>query len=170
MRLFTLVVVLILSLPTVALSGQIPEGMEGAFRPHPEADKAISELRSPFCPTMLGVCPAAQSVALRDSIQALAYEGWTSDELVEWMLGNYGEVYRAFPQRSGWGMWAWLLPPLGLLFGVGAVVLVLRRSGAGRKDGEEEEGSAEVPALTGEEEDRLRTAIRDLEMSEDPSF
>jgi cytochrome c-type biogenesis protein CcmH/NrfF len=152
------------------LVGQIPEGMEGeAFRPHPEATEAISQLYSPYCPGfMLEVCTATQSAALRDSIQALAYEGWTSEELVEWMLANHGEQYRAIPRRTGWGLWAWLLPPLGLLAGAAVVVLALRRFGPIRREAALSPGRD--AQISREEEERLRSAIREIELTEDPSF
>ena len=110
------------------LSAQIPDGVEGAFQPHKEAEKAISGLLSPYCPgLMLEVCPSATAAALRDSIQALALQGRTSKELVAWMLGNHGEKYRAIPERSGAALWAWLMPPLAILFGLLSVILVVRR-------------------------------------------
>ncbi|MEX1256620.1 MAG: cytochrome c-type biogenesis protein CcmH [Gemmatimonadota bacterium] len=172
MRAFLLaVLVLVLSGPAF-LAGQIPEGMEGeAFRPHPEATEAISRLYSPFCPGfMLEVCTAAQSVALRDSIQALAYQGWTSEELVEWMLANHGERYRAVPQGSGWGLWAWLLPPIGLVVGAVVVVTALRRFGPPRRDGGPASSSGHAARISQDEEERLRSAIREIELNEDPSF
>lgn len=160
---------------TVALRAQIPEGMdEGAFTPHPEAQKAISQLYSPFCHGfMLDVCPVAGP--LRDSIEALAYQGWTSEQLVDWVLANYGEEYRAVPQASGWGIWAWVLPPVALLLGVGMVVIALRRFRPGERSSQApsrgEGDSPEVEAvISPEEEARLRAAIREIELSEDPSF
>ncbi len=170
-------IVLLLSLLLLAdgLHGQIPEGMEGsAFRPHPEAERAISQLYSPFCPGfMLEVCTAQASIALRDSIQYLAYQGMNSDQLVAWMLSNHGEQYRAVPLRSGSGLWAWLLPPLALGAGVFVVVLALQRLVRGRREDEATE-SAEPAlagrAVSGEDEERLRNAIREIELSEDPSF
>jgi cytochrome c-type biogenesis protein CcmH/NrfF len=170
MRHFRVAALLVL-LVGPAVAAQIPEGMEGeAFRPHPEATEAISRLYSPFCPGfMLEVCTAPQSAALRDSIQAFAYQGWSSEELVEWMVGNYGEQYRAMPQRTGWGLWAWLLPPLGLLGGAALVIVALRRFGPAR-----ESGRPVVPTsrdrISHEQEERLRAAIREIELSEDPSF
>jgi cytochrome c-type biogenesis protein CcmH/NrfF len=164
--------VLFLLLPA-GLSGQIPEGMEDtAFRPHAEAERAISQIYSPFCPGfMLEVCPVAESVALRDSIQYLAYQGWSSAELVDWVIGNYGEHYRAVPPTFGWGLWAWLLPPMALIFGAIVVTVALRKFrpselAASRLS------LGEVPEreVSGEEEERLRHAIREIELSEDPSF
>jgi cytochrome c-type biogenesis protein CcmH/NrfF len=166
--------VLLLLTLTAALRAQIPEGMEedGAFRPHPEAEKAISQLYSPFCHGfMLEVCPVAGP--LRDSIEALAYQGWTSDQLVDWVLTNYGEQYRAIPETKGWGIWAWVLPPAALLAGIAMVVLALRRfkprTGAGASEAGGKPSSGEG-AISEEEEQRLRAAIRDMELSEDPSF
>jgi len=170
---------LFLAVLTGGLSGQIPEGVEegDAFRPHPEAQRAIGSLYSPFCPGfMLEVCTARESIALRDSIQYLAYQGWSSSELVEWMLGNYGDQYRAVPLGTGAGLWAWLLPPLGLVGGIVVVTLVLRRLAPSRRPEEAgpeglERGHPEVAReVTRDEEDRLRMAIREIELSEDPSF
>ncbi len=155
------------------LGAQIPEGVEGTFRPHPEADKAISRLLSPFCPGfMLSQCPAAESLALRDSIQALALAGWNADALEAWMLGNHGQEYRAVPQRSGAGLLAWFLPPLALLVGAGLVGVVLRRLRPGGASEPEAVPAAAGPAdpLDADTEERLREAIRDLEFSEDPVY
>ena len=155
------------------LAAQIPEGMEGAFQPHPEAEEAISQLYSPFCPGfMLENCAA--SVALRDSMQVLAYDGWSSEQIVDWMLSNYGEQYLAVPEARGWGLWAWVLPPAALLAGLGMVFVALRRfkpvpvERPGPKSGTK--GGAEARAISAAEEERLRSAIREIEISEDPSF
>jgi cytochrome c-type biogenesis protein CcmH/NrfF len=160
------------------ISAQIPEGVEGTFSPHPEAEKAIGRLLSPFCKGfMLEQCPAQQSLDLRDSIQALALQGWNADALEAWMLANHGEEYRAVPQRSGSGLVAWLLPPLALLLGVVTVGAALRRLRGGRAS--EAAGAAvggpdpppePVPERDPETDARLREAIRDLEFSEDPVY
>lgn len=152
---------------------QIPEGVEGTYEPHPEAQKAISQLYSPYCPgLMLEQCPAEPSRILRDSIHALAVQGWTANELVGWMLGNHGEEYRAVPQRSGSGLWAWVLPPGALLAGFGLVVFVVRRLRRPEGDVEGTDGSSAAGAgdPSPEDEERLRAALRELELSEDPSF
>ncbi len=154
-----------------ALEAQIPEGVEGTYEPHPEATKAISQLLSPFCPgLMLEVCPAQESLALRDSIHALAAEGWNSGELVGWMLSRHGEEYRAVPQRSGWGAWAWIIPPAALLMGFGGVLLVLRALRGPEEESEETTADPMAGLPSPEEEERLREAIRELELAEDPSF
>ncbi len=114
---------------------------------------------------MLQVCSSGSGAALRDSIQAMAREGWTTDELVEWVLANHGEEYLAYPDASGTGLWAWIVPPAALLLGVLVVVSTLRymRKGAPPV----ETANAE---LSQEEEDRLREAMRDMDSAEEPVF
>jgi cytochrome c-type biogenesis protein CcmH/NrfF len=160
---------LLLCFASAAAIAQIPEGVEGTYEPHPEARKAISQLYSPYCPgLMLEQCPAEPSRILRDSIHALAVQGWTANELVGWMLANHGEEYRAVPQRSGSGLWAWILPPGALLAGFGLVLFVVRRMRRPEVDEEGIDGGAGDPSP--EDEERLRAALRELELSEDPSF
>jgi cytochrome c-type biogenesis protein CcmH/NrfF len=71
---------------------------------------------------MLETCTSSQAAALRDSIYDLAEQGMPSDEIVEWMIGNHGEEWRAVPMRSGAGLWAWIVPPLVLLAGLVVIV------------------------------------------------
>ena len=93
---------------------------------------------------------------------------------MDWMLSVYGSEYRAVPQRSGWGIWAWILPVWALLAGLALVIWSLRRFGPpSREEREAPGGEAEQPTerpLSPEEEERLREAIREVELSEDPSY
>ena len=130
--------------------------------PHPEAEEAISRLRSPFCPgLMLEVCPSGEARALRDSIRMGAEAGLDADSLVEWMIASHGEEYRAFPKGGGVGLLAWAAPPVVLLLGLGVVVVALRRMlGPGLARGAAEE-------LTEEERDWLDAALARLEETEE---
>jgi len=133
-------------------------GREG--EPHPEAVEAIGRLKSPFCPgLMLEVCPSPQAAELRDTIENLARSGVASDSIVEWTLATYGEEWRAVPKTEGTGLYAWIIPPLALVLGVGAVVVALRHL-RGEDDGRGPEEEAE---LSDEEERRLARAMEELE-------
>lgn len=163
--------ILLLGVIAAPAAGQIPGGVEGTYEPHPEAEKAISQLLSPFCPGfMLEVCTAEESRVLRDSIHALALEGWSANELTGWMLARYGEEYRAMPRRSGSAVWAWILPPGALLLGLGIVVTVLRRVRRRDELPPASEASPDSAPVSPDEEARLRDALRELELSEDPSY
>ena len=125
-----------------------------------EADEAISQIRSPYCPGfMLEVCPSPQAQALRDSIYDLAAQGASSEEIVEWMIGNHGEEWRGLPRRSGAGLLAWIIPPLALLLGAGAIIGWYQATR--RKEGESAE--PEPPAMSDEERQKLSLALREWE-------
>lgn len=106
--------------PSVA---QTPGNQTG----HAEAEAAIAQLRSPYCPgRMLENCTSLQAGVLRDSIYDLAAEGWSTNELVEWMLTRHGEEYRGVPLRQGAGLWAWIIPPAAVLAAIGLLIAWLR--------------------------------------------
>ena len=114
---------------------------------------------------MLQVCSSYSGAALRDSMQAMAREGSTTDELVAWVLANHGEEYLAYPAASGTGLIAWLVPPAAILLGILVVVAALRYMR--RNAPPEETVNAD---LSEEEEDRLREALRDMDSAEEPVF
>jgi cytochrome c-type biogenesis protein CcmH len=114
---------------------------------------------------MLEVCSSYTGALLRDSIQAMAREGWTTDELVDWVLANHGEEYLAYPSLSGTGLLAWLVPPAAIILGMLVVVAALRYMR--RAAPPEETVSTE---LSSEEEDRLREALQEMDSAEEPVF
>ncbi len=140
--------------------------LRGPLEPHPAAVEAISRIKSPYCPgQMLAVCSSYTGAVLRDSMQAMAREVSTTDELVDWVLANHGEEYLAYPEVSGTGLFAWLVPPGVILLGILAVVAALRymRRGAPPED------TATIELST-EEEDRLREAMKEMDSAEEPVF
>jgi cytochrome c-type biogenesis protein CcmH/NrfF len=148
------------------LIGQEARIPDEPIQAHPEGDAAIDRLKSPFCPgLMLEVCPSPQAKLLRDTIQAMAQEGASADSLVNWMLANYGEEYRAVPRAQGSGLFAWIIPPLALLGGLFLVVVVLRQF---RKRREQEETPLEP--LSDEDEDVLKQALDELKAAEEVPF
>ena len=143
-----------------------PEGA-GPYERPPAAVEAIRKLRSPYCPGfMLEVCSSSQGAALRDSIEQLADMGWSADSIVEWMIGNHGEQYRALPPREGTGLLAWLMPPAAILAGasvLGFAFLRMRRRHA-------EAGPLAIEETSPEDEERLAQALRELEKEEEAPF
>ena len=114
---------------------------------------------------MLQVCSSDSGAALRDSIQAMAREGSTTDELIDWVLANHGEEYLAYPEVSGTGLLAWLVPPAAILLGILVVVGTLRHMR--RSAPPVQTANTE---FSDEEEDRLREALRDMDSAEEPVF
>ena len=142
------------------------DDLQGPLEPHPAANEAIARLKSPYCPgQMLEVCSSYTGALLRDSIQSMAREGWTTDELVDWVLANHGEEYLAYPDASGTGLLAWLVPPAAILVGILVVVAALRYM----RRGAPPEEIADIE-LSAEEEERLREAMREMDSAEEPAF
>ena len=147
------------------LAAQKPPGTGEAISVHPEAREAIDGLKSPYCPgMMLEVCPSPGGAMLRDSIQARAERGAEAEEIIEGVLAEYGEEWRAEPLASGTGLWAWIIPPAAIVAGLGLVGLLL----AQRKRSPGEEG--EEVAVGREDEARLRQALKELDEEEEPVF
>jgi cytochrome c-type biogenesis protein CcmH/NrfF len=168
----TLVIVLLMlatagSQLSAQAANQLPPAEDGPMKVHPEAQSAIDQLKSPYCPgLMLEVCPSPGGAALRDSLQNLAVEGWSADEIVEWVIGNHGEQWRALPRRSGASLvLAWIVPPVGVLVGFLLVIVALRRMRAGQGP-----RPAVTGEVSGEEEARLRAAMRELDAEEEATF
>lgn len=153
-------------LPAVSAGAQQTPRLDEPVQPHPEGEAAIERLRSPYCPgLMLEVCPSPQAKLLRDSLQMLAWEGASSDSLVEWMLGNHGEEYRAVPQVAGSGLWAWIMPPLALLGGLIIVAMALHHF-----RNREEESAGPETEMSSEDESALEAAMDELKASEEVAF
>ena len=131
----------------------LPEAQEA------EADRAIGHIKSPWCPgLMLEVCPSPQAEAFRDSIRSVAAQGVPSDSIVEMMLAQIGEEWRAYPKASGQGLLAWVVPPAMLLLGLIFVSVVLRRM--------RERNPEDLPELTEEQERQVEDVLGRLEQAE----
>lgn len=132
---------------------------------HPEAKTAIDRIKSPYCPgMMLEVCTSSGGAMLRDSIQRMAERGLSADSMVEVIIADYGEEWRALPKRSGAGLLAWIIPP-GILaagFGLVGIVLASRRR--------EKVVAGDFPEPTAEDDDRIRAALRQMDEEEEPVF
>lgn len=168
-HLFSLLLLLLTQGCEAAVRAGAPPGEPAQEAPtsslHPEARRAISELRSPYCPgLMLEVCPSPDAEILRDSIDDLARSGIGADSIVSWVIAEHGEEWRAVPRREGWGWWAWLMPPAALALGlVGIAVVLHRRRRAGVR-------AAPSGPLRKEDEEKLRRAMDDLDASEHPDW
>ena len=165
-RKFSRIALFLLFVPVGGITAQEAPGLDEPVQTHPEGDAAIDRLKSPFCPgMMLEVCPSPQAKLLRDSLQVMAHGGATSDSLVSWMLGTYGEEYRAVPQARGSGLWAWLMPPLALLSGLLMVVVALKHFRS-RQPAE----AVGVGPLSEEDESVLAAALQEMKAAEEVPF
>jgi len=156
----------LLLVPVGGVTAQEAPRLDEPVQAHPEGDAAIDRLKSPFCPgMMLEVCPSPQAKLLRDTLQVMAHDGATTDSLVSWMLGAYGEEYRAVPQARGSGLWAWLMPPFALLSGLLMVVVALRHFRSRQTS-----DTVGTDPLSEEDESVLAAALEELKAAEEVPF
>jgi cytochrome c-type biogenesis protein CcmH/NrfF len=144
---------------------ELPRGDGEPYRAHPEAVEAVNKLKSPYCPTMLEVCPSPAGAALRDSIADLAEQGWESDRIVEWVIDRHGEEYRAVPPRTAGGFVAWWMPAFGAVMLLLGTIAVLQRM---RSDPEAR--PARVHHVSEDDHARLREAMREIDAEEEATF
>ncbi len=82
------------------------------------------------CVAILNQCPH-QGCGTHDEIQAaiktLIAEGKSEPEILDALAARYGKKILAAPSTTGFDLTAWILPGLGLIFGLLAVIFVVRR-------------------------------------------
>lgn len=87
-----------------------------------------NELMSPFCPgRTLADCTSPQAANLRMWITVQAAAGRTRSDVEEELLERYGDVLRAAPLPTGFGIAAYAFPLIAFLAGGVLVVVFLRR-------------------------------------------
>lgn len=76
------------------------------------------EVMSPYCPgRALADCPTQQAEDLRDKMLEQVKAGKQPKEVIEEVIKTLGEDYRAKPKSEGFGIFAWAVPGMFLLFG-----------------------------------------------------
>jgi cytochrome c-type biogenesis protein CcmH/NrfF len=148
--------------PPTATAPEQPTPRRGPTVRHPEAAEAISRVKSPYCPgLMLEVCPSGGGIALRDTIEGLAEDGWSADSIVNWLLANHGDTLLALPPAQGKGLVAWIVPPIAVVAGLSLVVVALRRM-------RREQPTVELgDDLTPDQKRELESAMKELEEEEE---
>ena len=157
MRILVAALLLVLAAPAQAqVQPQLPPEVEAVVH------ETLVSLRSPVTPShTLDMCPAAEAIALRDTVRMAALQGQSADQIVEGVVARYGERMRTLPRRDGFGLWAWLAPPLVLLLGAFAVFFAIRRMRGRAVAAPEPAGG-----ISDEERARLDAALRAFERGE----
>ena len=89
---------------------------------HPEAAALIDQIMSPFCPGLiLTNCPSLSADSLRRAIRDRFAAGASREQVMKELSATYGEAIRSAPDRSGFGLIAWVVP--GGLVLVGGLLL-----------------------------------------------
>lgn len=100
----------------------------------PSDDEVNAVARQMYCPVCenipLDVCPTQACAQWRDLIRLKLSQGWTSTQIKDYFVAQYGDRVLSTPPRHGINWLVYILPPIFIL-GAAALVwrtlLVLRR-------------------------------------------
>ena len=135
-----------MAIVAIALVASSAQAAAASPDPDPEwqpvYNRLVREIMSPFCHGLtLDNCPTKGASDMRDQIRAWLIEGkdrtWIEDQLV----AQYGPSVLGAPRMTGWGLLAWVTPPLALFFGFVGVVSFLKR-----RQGDLDEEAPDAPA------------------------
>ena len=89
-----------------------------------KAFEISQDIISPFCPGLtLKDCPSSQAKELKEQIKERLSKGESESEIFDSIVKKYGENIRAMPTLTGFGLFAWILPPA--VFMVGIIIIFL---------------------------------------------
>ncbi|TCS41424.1 cytochrome c-type biogenesis protein [Reinekea marinisedimentorum] len=109
------------------------------------------QLRCPKCQNQnVADSNAPISEDIREKTYQLIKEGYSDQEIIDFMIERYTEFVIYKPQMSLVTVWLWVLPGLVLLGGLAALIYLTRS----RKQVDEE-------SLTDEERERLNSILKD---------
>ncbi len=95
---------------------------------HPEAAALIDQIMSPFCPGLiLTNCPTLAADSLRRAIRERFNAGASRAQVMKELSATYGEAIRSAPDRSGFGLLAWVVPGSIVLIGGLVLTAFIRR-------------------------------------------
>lgn len=99
-----------------------------------EVNVVARKLYCPVCENIpLDVCPTQACADWRSEIRTMLEQGRSEGEILAYFENRYGQRVLATPQRQGFSLILWVLPPLGVLIGIVALVVALRRMAPSRK-------------------------------------
>lgn len=113
-----------------------------------EEAQAIDEgLMCPVCPgETIDQSQAALAKQMRAMVREKLTAGESREQVLAFFVERYGEGVLAAPHKKGFSLLAWAIPAVGVLMGLGAVVVAVRRM---RRRGEAEP-LANTPMPSGE--------------------
>lgn len=123
--LFTLLAMLILGSAAFAIDAEEPlEDPELQAR----YDKLIEEIRCLKCQNAtIKDSPAFLATDLRNEIRRMLVEGFTDEQILDFMVERYGDFALYNPRASGKTLIVWIVPAVLLLLGALFLANIVRR-------------------------------------------
>lgn len=88
-------------------------------------EEVAREVMSPACPGQLLIdCPSGEGAQLRELVRQKIAQGETKEQIIQYLVGVYGESVLAAPPKKGFFLTLWYFPYLVILNGIGVVALI----------------------------------------------
>jgi cytochrome c-type biogenesis protein CcmH len=138
------IVLAVLALPSLALASES----------QPTLAEIESEVVCPTCHTTLDQSSSAVAERMRSFIRARIAAGDTKSEIKRRLVEDFGQQVLASPPKRGFNLFAWVLPPVGVLC-AGAVVAVLAVRWSRRREPSDADAIQPDPELDRRIDDEL---------------
>ncbi len=133
--------------PTVAAAAQVRE--------HTTVQQMYDDLMCVLCHESLAVAQSAESYQERSYVRKFVAQGLTKKEIEDRMVGLYGTGVLATPPKHGFGLLAYIIPPVVVLLGILVLFYTVprwrRKAAAARAAA----GGPETPAISDRESERI---------------
>jgi len=94
-----------------------------------DVNQVASQIYCPICQNVrLDVCPTAACAQWRELIREKLAAGWSTQQIEDYFVQQYGPAVLAEPPAQGWNLLAYIVPLVALLAGAVFVVQVFRRA------------------------------------------
>jgi len=116
---------------------------------HPTLPELEGELMCPVCETTLDQSNSPAAAQIERAITRMIRAGDTKSQIKRELVAQYGPSILAAPEKHGFGLFAWLLPLIGLFVGAVVIGVLAWRWSRGR----------DAAAPSGPQEQRPRTVL-----------
>jgi len=93
----------------------------GGSRSHASVAEIETELVCPVCHETLDESDAPIAQKMKLVVRRKVAAGWTKQQILDYMVVNFGPNVLSEPQKHGFDLLAWVLPIGGVLVGLAAV-------------------------------------------------
>jgi cytochrome c-type biogenesis protein CcmH len=147
-----LALALVATLAALALTAS---AAQAAPTPRTSLHTVESEVMCVSCGVALAIAESPQADAERREITRLIAQGKTKQEILDSLVGTYGDRVLASPKDEGFGLAAYLVPIAIVLAMLAGLAVYLPRWRRNRDDAESSTPAAAGPPLTDADSQRL---------------
>jgi cytochrome c-type biogenesis protein CcmH len=89
-------------------------------------NEVAQKVRCPTCNTPLDVSNSPLATRMRAYISERIDRGWSEERILDGLVAQFGEDVLTTPDKSGFGLLAWIIPGLAVVGGLAALAFAAR--------------------------------------------